>query len=138
MEDMRKEEQVEKLLRGRGPVPLSQDFKRNVMNAIARLPVPAFIRPRGLALLRSSLRLLSGGELTALLLIIAGLAALMLPGVGALLDNIEWDLADLHVSLVVGSSAVSGSVTGLIAIVFGLGMMAMAGAYVSRNHLIHA
>ena len=69
---------------------------------------------------------------------IAGLAALMLPGVGTLLDNLQWDLVDMHVSLEVGSSAVTGSITGCVAVVFGLGFMAVAGAYVSRNHLIHA
>lgn len=139
MRDERKLEQIEKVLQARGGVRLSRQFKSNVMTAISKLPAPAFsTRPRGLALAIGALRLLSPGEIVAMLLVVAGLAALMLPGVGTLIDNLQWDLADLHVSLELGSSAVSANVVGLIAVALALAVMAFAGAYVSRNHLIHA
>src|SRR5512141_1017345 len=116
MRDDRKMERLEKVLREQGPVHLSKEFKSNVMQAIGKLPAPAYsARPHGLALVRSALSLLSPGEIVAMLLLVAGMVALMLPGVGTLIDNLQWDLADLHVSLELGTSAVSANVVGLIA-----------------------
>jgi hypothetical protein len=115
-------DKVEQLLRREQGVALSPEFKRNVLAAVAALPAPELIAPR-----RTwrdwvyALKLLSSGEKVALGLILAGIAALIIPGTAELLAIFEWELSDLTLSVSFGEMFMTG-----------------VGAYAARNNLIGA
>lgn len=130
---------VERLLRQQGPVPLSADFKHNVLRAVAQLPDPLLlVPPRGVRGLARGMRLLSPGEIVASGVIVLGLLCMLLPGLSSVLEKWHWELASLDLSISVGDMALSCSVLSIIAVAIGAAFMAGVGAYASRNHLIGA
>jgi len=132
-------ERLERRLRGHGGVALSGAFKRNVMDAVARLPEPQAIAPAspqrgGLYLLR----LLTTGEKVIIGAVLVGLAALCLPGALDWIDSVGFSLSNSELALSIGDTVLSASVLSVIAFaVVGVFLMAF-GAYGSRNKLLGA
>ena len=141
--DERKLEQVERLLRSRGPAPLSADFRRNVLAAIGELPAPAQTAPpQPVSSWRYAWRLLSTGEKLGLGLLALGLlaclAAVLIPDLGEYLMLASWEIGELTLSVSFGDTVLSASLLSVLAVLAAAGFMAGVGSYSARNHLIGA
>jgi hypothetical protein len=135
----RKEERLEQLLRSGGGVELSGAFKRNIMDAVAKLPEPQFIAPpsagRGWLDL---LRLLTTGEKVIVGAVVVVLASLFIPGALDWIDSVGFSLSNAEVALSVGGTVLSASMLSIVA--FGVcgALLAACGAYGARHRLIGA
>jgi len=132
-------QKVEELLRAERGVELPADFKLKVMAQVRSLPAPELIAPR-----RSwrdwvyTLKLLSSGEKVAGGLIIAGVLALLIPGVADVLALWEWELADLTLSVGIGETVASASLLSVVAVCAAGLFMTGVGAYAAKHNLIRA
>ena len=130
-------QKVEQLLRSESGVELSPGFKQRVMHRIERLPAPEVLEPR-----RSwrdiwlVLRGLDTGEKVGLGLALAGLLIMLLPGVDDVVAAINWQLADITISLSVGETILSASLFSVLSVAAGGLFMAGVGAYTARNHMV--
>jgi hypothetical protein len=135
--DVERLKKVEQLLRAEPGVELAPGFKQRVMHRIERLPAPEILAPR-----RSwrdiwlVLRGLDTGEKVGLGLALAGLLIMLLPGVDDVVAAINWQLADITISLSVGETIISASLISVISVAAGGLFMAGVGAYTARNHLV--
>ncbi len=139
----KKLEQVERLLRSRGPAPLSPQFTRNVLAALEELPAPALTAPpRPAAGWRYAWRLLGAGEKLGLGLLALGLlaclAALLVPDLAAYLQLASWELGELTCTVNIGETALSVSLVSVLAVLGLAGFMAGLGTYGARSKLIGA
>jgi hypothetical protein len=135
--DTERLEKVEELLRQRRGTQLSPEFTRNVMQSIRRLPAPVLLAPpRSWHDYFYALRLLGGGGLAALLLVVATGVALFLPGANDVFAAAQWELADWTLSLSFGEAALSVSALSVLGIVIGGLAMIAVGTFSARNHLL--
>lgn len=137
MDKDRKLEGVERLLREQGAAPLGDDFRRNVMSAIEKLPDPELLPPPPPQRdWRWFLSLLGTGEKLGIGFVALALIMAFTPQFQSWLAAMNWQWGDLMVSLDLGDVVLSASIGTLLAVAMGAVVMAGVGIYSSRNHLI--
>lgn len=124
-------DRIEAVLRSQRGAPLSDGFRRGVLDAISRLPDPELVPVASKPRLTLWLAL---GALTVIL----GIVAVAMPHMSLTLAAWQWELSDLSVAMSVGGAVLSASLVTVICAMVGAMVLTVLGIYGRRNHLIGA